>query len=91
LAIGPALLMIISVLKLEARPVDVRPLDAGFAAVVAAILLIRWGAYLAGDRRDSSGGRTSIQGPVIFSLLTGIATGCLWGLVSLISSQQLLH
>lgn len=87
LCIGPALLMILVVLRLEAPQADSRLLHALFAAVVSGILAARWISWLLGDRRDSFGFRIRRTGVVSYTALVVFFTGALWVLVELVARQ----
>lgn len=88
LAIGPGALMVLAVLKLEARSGASQTLDSVFFAVSAAILMLRWGTWIAGDRRDSFGARMTLTGLLGFSALLATTAAAFWYLATLIALQQ---
>ena len=89
MAIGPGLMMILSVLKLETQSGQPGIIDACFVGVVVAILAIRWVAWLAGDKYDSFGRKTTLMGTLGFTGVTIALVGSFWGLTSLLASQPL--
>jgi len=89
MAIGPGLMMILSVLKLESHAGQPGPIDMAFLAVVTGILLIRWGTWLAGDKCDSFGGKTSVRGLLGFTGLVVVLASGFWTLASLVATQQM--
>ena len=88
LAIGPGALMVLAVLKLEARSSASETLDAIFFSVAAAILMLRWGTWIAGDRHDSFGARMTLMGLLGFSALLAATAGAFWYLAALIAQQH---
>jgi len=88
LVIGPVVLMILSVLKLESRTSQAGILDTTFIAVTIALFALRWATWLAGDKCDSFGAKMSRQGLVGFTVLLTITASAVWGLASLLASQH---
>lgn len=88
LAIGPGALMVLAVLKLEARSGASETLDAVFFAIAAAILMLRWGTWIAGDHCDSFGSRMTMNGLLGFSVLLAATAGAVWYLAALIAQQH---
>lgn len=88
LVIGPCLLMIICVLKLESRSGGMTSLDAGFAMTAAGMIVVRWITYLFGDRFDSFGARMRMSGLLRFSGLVLVAASGAWVLASFIATQN---
>lgn len=89
MAIGPALIMVLTVLKLESRSHLPGPVDAAFLAVAIGILLIRWGAWFAGDQCDSFGGKTSVRRLLGFTGLVVVLALGFWTLANMIATQQI--
>jgi hypothetical protein len=87
MALGPAMMMALSVLKLESRGDQPGPVDAAFVVVSVGILLVRWGTWLAGDKCDSFGGKADLRSLLGFTgLVTMLACG-IWTLATLVATQ----
>ena len=89
MAIGPALIMVLTVLKLESRSHQAGSIDAAFLVVAIGILLIRWGAWFAGDKCDSFGGKTSAQRLLGFTGLVVVLAWGFWTLAQMVATQQI--
>jgi hypothetical protein len=89
MAIGPGLIMVLTVLKLESRARQPGPIDAAFLVVAIGILLIRWGTWFAGDNRDSFGGKTSVQRLLGFTGLVVVLAWGFWTLANMVATQQI--
>ncbi len=87
LFIGPIVLMILSILKLETHSSELTALDAGFAATIVSIILFRCLTFFAGDRCDSFSGRMRVSGLAVFAGLTSFMAGGVWMLLCLLVSQ----
>ena len=87
MGVGPGLLMLVTVLKLEARTASTPSLELSFAAIVTGILLVRWATFLLGDRCDSFGRKTGLPGLAGFTGLALFFGTSLWTLVSLMATQ----
>ncbi len=90
LGIGPALMMTVSVLRMESDDLSHDGLDRIFAAILVTVLIIRWATWLLGDQRDTFGRRTKIQGPICFSALMIFFGAGLWTIVTLVAAQNSL-
>ena len=88
MAIGPGLIMILSVLKLELRSNQTGSIDVAFLAVACGILLIRWGTWFAGDECDSFGRKTSVQNLLGFTGLVLVSACGIWALTNLVVTLQ---
>lgn len=89
-AVAPGIMMILSVLKLESHSSEAGIFDACFLAVVAAVLMVRWCTWIAGDKFDSFGGKATIVRIVGFSAMVPGLAGAFWFLVSLLAEQPVL-
>ena len=89
MSIGPGMMMVLSVLKLESHSNQPGPVDTAFLAVAIAILLIRWGTWFAGDKCDSFGGKTSVRGLFGFTGLVVVLVLGFWALANLVAAQQI--
>lgn len=69
--------------------VSLDQLNMAFLAVVTGILLIRRGTWLAGDKCDSFGGKTSVRGLLRFTGLVVVLASGFWTLASLVATQQM--
>jgi hypothetical protein len=88
-AVAPTMMMVLSVLKLESHSSQAGIFDACFLGVVLAVLLVRWGTWIAGDRCDSFGGRATLSRTFGFTgIVIGLA-GSFWFLTSLLAEQPL--
>jgi hypothetical protein len=88
-AVAPTIMMILSVLKLESHSSKAGIFDAYFFGVIIAVLLIRWGTWIAGDRCDSFGGKATLGSTFGFTgIVIGLA-GSFWFLTSLLAEQPL--
>ncbi len=87
MGVGPGLMMLITVLKLESRTSSTPSLFWSYAAIVGGILLVRWVTYLLGDRCDSFGRKTGLSGLACFTGLALFSGASVWMLVSLMASQ----
>jgi len=88
LAIGPVALMMLSVLKLDARSSQAGMLDSSFMAVTAGLLVLRWSTWLAGDKYDSFGAKLSLKGLLGFSGLLTVTACVFWGFAGLLAEQH---
>ena len=91
MAVAPAAMMVLSVLKVETRSEDLGRIDAAFLAIAFGVIALRWGTWLAGDKYDSFGGKTGMKGLVGFSCLILAVAGAFWLLASLIARQPMVH
>jgi hypothetical protein len=83
-------MMILSVLKLESHSSETGIFDACFLAVVATVLVVRWCTWIAGDRRDSFGGKATLLRILGFTgIVIGLASS-FWFLISLLAVQPML-
>jgi hypothetical protein len=83
-------MMILAVLKLESHSSETGVFDAGFLAVVATVVAVRWGTWIAGDRCDSFGGKATLLRILGFTgIVIGLASS-FWLLVSLLAEQPLM-
>jgi hypothetical protein len=89
IALAPGIMMILSVLKLESHSTQAGIFDACFIGVVIAVLLIRWGTWIAGDRCDSFGGKATLTRTFGFTGIVVALTGSFWFLISLLTEQPL--
>jgi hypothetical protein len=89
MAIGPGLIMVLSVMKLESHSNQPGPIDVAFLAVACGILLIRWGTWFAGDKCDSFGVKTSVRGLFGFTGLVVVLALGFWTLANLVATQQI--
>jgi hypothetical protein len=88
-AVAPTMMMVLSVLKLESHSSQAGIFDACFLGVVMAVLLVRWGTWIAGDRCDSFGGKATLGRTFGFTgIVIGLA-GSFWFLTSLLAEQPL--
>lgn len=87
MAVAPGIMMILSVLKLESHSSQAGFFDACFLGVVIGVLSIRWGTWIAGDRYDSFGVKTSLPGTLGFTAMVVALTGSFWFLISLLAEQ----
>ncbi len=88
LAIGPIALMMLSVLKLDARSSQAGMLDTSFMAVTAGLLVLRWATWLAGDKYDSFGAKMSLKGLLGFSALLTVTACIFWGFAGILAEQH---
>ena len=88
-AVAPGIMMILSVLKLESHSSEAGIFDACFIGVVIAVLLIRWGTWITGDRCDSFGGKATLARTCGFTGIVVALTGSFWLLISLLTEQPL--
>ena len=89
-AVAPGIMMTLSVLKLESHSSETGIFDACFMAVVAAVLIVRWCTWIAGDRCDSFGGKATLGRILGFTgIVLGLA-GSFWLLISLVAEQPLV-
>jgi hypothetical protein len=79
----------LTVLKLESRSHQPGSIDAAFLVVAIGILLIRWGAWFAGDKCDSFGGKTSAQRLLGFTGLVVVLAWGFWTLAQMVATQQI--
>lgn len=89
LAIGPEIMMMLCVLKLESHSNVPGAIDVGFLAVATIIPLMRWGTWLAGDKCDSFGRRVSLNGILGFTAIVVAMSSSIWILVNLLAAQQI--
>ena len=85
LAIGPAIMMVLAVLKLESHSGQPGQIDFAFFASVIGILIVRWVTWLAGDRCDSFGGKAGFQSLLGFTTIVALAATGLWTLAMMCS------
>ena len=89
MALGPASAMVLSVIKLDSRSGTAGFSDTCFWGVIATVLIVRWGTWIAGDRCDTFGGKATFNGLVGFSaIVVGLGTS-FWILVNLLAEQSL--
>lgn len=89
-AVAPGIMMVLSVLKLESHSGEAGVFDACFLVVIATVLIVRWGTWIAGDRCDSFGGKATLARILSFTgIVIGLA-GAFWFLVSLLAEQPML-
>jgi hypothetical protein len=90
IAVAPGTMMILSVLKLESHTSEAGIFDICFLGVVATVLTVRWGTWIAGDRCDSFGGKMTLARILGFTgIVLGLA-GSFWLLISLVAEQPLV-
>ena len=88
-AVAPGIMMILSVLKLESHSSEAGIFDACFLGVVATVLIVRWGTWLAGDRCDSFGGKATLARILGFTAIVIGLSAAFWVLISLLTEQPL--
>jgi hypothetical protein len=89
MAVGPGVMMVLTVLKLESRSDQPGSIDAAFFAVAVAIVFVRWVTWLAGDKCDSFGGKAGFPSLLGFTAIVAVLAGGFWTLATLIATQQL--
>ena len=85
MAVGPAIMMVLAVLKLESHSGQPGQIDVAFLASVIGILIVRWVTWLAGDRCGSFGGKSSVQSLLGFTTIVALAATGLWTLAMMCS------
>ena len=89
MAIGPGMIMALTVLKLESRSNQPGPIDAAFLVIAVGILLVRWGTWIGGDKCDSFGGKTSVRRLLGFTGLVVVLALGFWTLANMVATQQI--
>lgn len=85
MSIGPCLLIALSIVRMESRPSAGGIPDLLFLGVAAGTPIVRWIAWLRGDRRDDCGGRIGVPGLLRYTVHMILFSGALWALVQFVS------
>jgi hypothetical protein len=85
--LGPSLLVVLSILRLDAHGPSSFYMNLGYALLVAMILASRWTSWLMGDSRDAFGGRVKRSGVVSYSLMLIASAAVLWSFIEFVIRQ----
>jgi hypothetical protein len=85
--LGPSLLVVLSILRLDAQGESLLYMNLGLVLLVALILVSRWASWLMGDCRDAFGGRVRRSGVVTYSLMLTAFAAALWSFVEFVTRQ----
>jgi hypothetical protein len=85
--LGPSLLVVLSILRLDARGESSFYMNVGIFLLVMLILVSRWMSWLMGDSRDAFGGRVKRSGVVSYSLMLTAFAAVLWSFVEFVTRQ----
>jgi len=87
--LGPSLLVVLSILRLDAHGASSFYMNLGYALLVVLILASRWASWLMGDSRDAFGGRVRRSGVVSYSLMLIASAAVLWSFIEFVTRQTL--
>lgn len=88
IAVGPVLMLVLLILKMESGTHSTVRLDIAFCAVTVGIRTIRWLTWLAGDKYSSFGRKAFLQSLLSFTMRFVLLACGAWILAALVAAQR---